>query len=143
MIGNMEWFSDSDECFRLTIKLGNVNRIVLIGKGNIRMQVNEFTLGNEEGDKNGNEEGGNNDDTANSIKSSSSFSESHEDESPNVVEGNVRRTPSYLEDYEIGEGLSDEDNLIATTMLTKDDLLSFEESSKSNKLRDAISPEIE
>lgn len=74
--------------------------------------------GNEEGHNNGNEEGGNNDDTINSIESNSSSSESHEDESPNMVEGRIRRVSSYLADYETGEGLSDEDNLNAMMMFT-------------------------
>ncbi|KAI5430304.1 hypothetical protein KIW84_034767 [Lathyrus oleraceus] len=89
--------------------------------------------GNEAGNNNGNEEGGNNDDTTNSIESNSSSSESHEDESPNMVEGRVRRAPSYLEDYETSEGLSDEDNLNAMMIITEDDPLSFEEARKSNK----------
>ncbi|KAI5413770.1 hypothetical protein KIW84_058062 [Lathyrus oleraceus] len=77
---------------------------------------------NEEGNNNRNEEGGNIDDTTNSIESNSSSSESHEAES---------NSPSYLADYETGEGLSDEDNLNAMMMFTEDDPLSFEEARKS------------
>ncbi|KAI5411610.1 hypothetical protein KIW84_056615 [Lathyrus oleraceus] len=144
MSGNKRWLLDLDEGFRHTVKLGNDSRMTIIGKGNVHMQVNRFTQGvegneegvrsgNEEGCNNDNEEGGNNDDTINSIESNSSSSESHEVESPNMVEGRVQRAPSYLVDYEIGEGLSDEDNLNAMMMPTEDDPLSFEEARNNNK----------
>lgn len=123
---------------------------VLEWKNDYENDIEEAIEGNEEVGNNGNEEehnngneGGNNDDTTNSIESNSSSSESHEDESPNMVEGRVRRPPSYLADYETGEGLSDEDNLNAMMMLTEDDPLSFEEARKSNKWRDAMKAEIE
>ena len=38
-----KWFSDLDEGFRHTVKLGNDSRMAVIGKYNIHMQVNGFT----------------------------------------------------------------------------------------------------
>ncbi|KHN36591.1 Retrovirus-related Pol polyprotein from transposon TNT 1-94, partial [Glycine soja] len=43
MTGNKEWFSELDESFSQTVKLGNNTRMVVVGKGIIRMQVNGFT----------------------------------------------------------------------------------------------------
>jgi hypothetical protein len=43
MSGNKEWFLNLDVQFRQTIKLGNNSMMVVIGKGNIRMQVNGIT----------------------------------------------------------------------------------------------------
>jgi hypothetical protein len=48
-----------------------------------------------------------------------------------------------MEDFETGEGLSDEDGLDAMIMLTQDDPLTFEEAVKSKKWRDAMMAEIE
>ena len=43
MIGNKEWFSELDESFSQTVKLGNNTRMAVVGKGIIHMQVNGFT----------------------------------------------------------------------------------------------------
>lgn len=43
MSGNKKWFLDLDESFRHTVKLGNDSRMAVIGKGNVRIQVNGFT----------------------------------------------------------------------------------------------------
>ena len=43
MTGNKEWFSELDESFSQTVKLGNNTRMAVVGKGIIRMQVNGFT----------------------------------------------------------------------------------------------------
>ena len=43
MTGNKEWFSELDESFSQTVKLGNNTRMDVVGKGIIRMQVNGFT----------------------------------------------------------------------------------------------------
>ena len=43
MSGNREWFSDLDVQFRQTVKLGNNSRMAVVGKGNVRMQVNGIT----------------------------------------------------------------------------------------------------
>lgn len=40
MTGNKEWFSDLDENFSQTVKLGNDTRMTVVAKGSIRMQVN-------------------------------------------------------------------------------------------------------
>ncbi|WJZ94710.1 hypothetical protein VitviT2T_013543 [Vitis vinifera] len=39
MCGNKLWFSDLDEEFRQSVKLGNNSKMTVLGKGNIRMQV--------------------------------------------------------------------------------------------------------
>ena len=41
--GNKEWFSELDESFSQTVKLGNKTRMDVVGKGIIRMQVSELT----------------------------------------------------------------------------------------------------
>jgi hypothetical protein len=81
--------------------------------------------------------------TRNSNESDSTSSESHEDEPLITNEGRVRKPPSWMEDFETGEGLSDEDGLDAMIMLTQDDPLTFEEAVKSKKWRDAMMAEIE
>lgn len=43
MSGNKEWFSDLDVQFRQTVKLGDNSRMAVVGKGNVRMQVNGIT----------------------------------------------------------------------------------------------------
>lgn len=43
MTGNREWFSDLDDHFRQTVKLGNNSRMLAVGKGNVRLQVNGIT----------------------------------------------------------------------------------------------------
>ena len=40
MSGNREWFSELNESFKQTVKLGNDSRIAVMGKGSVRMQVN-------------------------------------------------------------------------------------------------------
>lgn len=42
MSGNKEWFSELDESFRQSVKLGNNTKMPVVGKGNVRMQVNGF-----------------------------------------------------------------------------------------------------
>ncbi|KAJ9563755.1 hypothetical protein OSB04_008915 [Centaurea solstitialis] len=63
--------------------------------------------------------------------------------SPSPNAGRVRRTPAWMDDYETGEGLSDEDGLNALMMLIEDDPLTFQEAVKSRKWRDAMTAEIE
>ena len=41
--GKNELFSDLDENFRETVKLGNNSSLIVIGKGNVRIRVNENT----------------------------------------------------------------------------------------------------
>jgi len=43
MTGNRRWFTKSDESFSQAVKLSNNTRIVVVGKGDIRMQVNGLT----------------------------------------------------------------------------------------------------
>lgn len=43
MTGNKEWFAELEESFRRTVKLGNDTTMVVIAKGNIRMQINRIT----------------------------------------------------------------------------------------------------
>lgn len=43
MSGNKGWFSDLDEGFRQTVKLGNNSRMAVMGRGTIRLQVNGYT----------------------------------------------------------------------------------------------------
>jgi hypothetical protein len=43
MCGKKELFSDLDETFRETVKLGNNSCMTVMGKGNIRIRVNENT----------------------------------------------------------------------------------------------------
>ena len=40
MCGKKELFSGFDDSFRESVKLGNSSRMTVMGKGNIRMQVN-------------------------------------------------------------------------------------------------------
>ena len=40
---NKEWFSELDDQFRHTIKLGNNSKMAVLGKGNARMKVNRIT----------------------------------------------------------------------------------------------------
>uniref|UniRef100_A0A2N9FH80 Integrase catalytic domain-containing protein n=1 Tax=Fagus sylvatica TaxID=28930 RepID=A0A2N9FH80_FAGSY len=39
MCANKEWFSDLDEEFRQSVKLGNNSKMAVLGKGNIRLQI--------------------------------------------------------------------------------------------------------
>uniref|UniRef100_A0A2N9GIX8 Integrase catalytic domain-containing protein n=1 Tax=Fagus sylvatica TaxID=28930 RepID=A0A2N9GIX8_FAGSY len=39
MCANKEWFSDLDEEFRESVKLGNNSKMAVLGKGNIRLQI--------------------------------------------------------------------------------------------------------
>ena len=39
MCANKQWFSDLDEEFRQSVKLGNNSKMAVLGKGNIRMQI--------------------------------------------------------------------------------------------------------
>ena len=43
MTGNKEWFSELDESFSQTVKLGNNTRMDVVEKGIILMQVSGFT----------------------------------------------------------------------------------------------------
>jgi hypothetical protein len=43
MSGNKEWFSELDDQFRHTVKLGNNSNMAVMGKGNARMKVNGIT----------------------------------------------------------------------------------------------------
>lgn len=40
MTGNKKWFSDLEEGFNRTVKLGNDTRMSVVGKGSVRVQVN-------------------------------------------------------------------------------------------------------
>ena len=40
MCGKKEYFSDFDESFRVSVKLGNNSSMVVMGKGNVRLQIN-------------------------------------------------------------------------------------------------------
>ena len=39
MCANKEWLSDLDEEFRQSVKLGNNSKMVVLGKGNIKLQI--------------------------------------------------------------------------------------------------------
>ena len=43
MMGNKEWFSDLEEDFSWTVKLGNDTRMAVVAKGSIRVQLNGIT----------------------------------------------------------------------------------------------------
>ena len=43
MTGNKEWFSDLEEDFSRTVKLGNDTRMAVVAKGSIRVQLNGIT----------------------------------------------------------------------------------------------------
>ena len=43
MSGNKDWFSELDENFRHAVKLGNDTRIVIMGKGSVRLNVDRVT----------------------------------------------------------------------------------------------------
>jgi len=79
------------------------------------------------------------------ISSSSSKSRSPSNSSPDgqssdenaYVEGRgmrERRTPRWMEDYDTGAGLFDEESLSALVMVMENDPLSFEEAVKSKKM---------
>jgi len=59
------------------------------------------------------------------------------------VSGRVRRIPPWMQDYETGENLSEEEDLNAMIILIEDDPSTFEEAVKSTKWRDAMNKEIE
>lgn len=40
MCGNKDWFFILDKSFRESVKLGNNSKMIVMGKGNIRMQIN-------------------------------------------------------------------------------------------------------
>lgn len=40
MTGNKEWFSELEERFRHTVKLGNDTRMAVVAKGSVRLQMN-------------------------------------------------------------------------------------------------------
>lgn len=40
MTGNKEWFSELEEGFRQTVKLGNDTRMAVVAKGSVRLQMN-------------------------------------------------------------------------------------------------------
>jgi hypothetical protein len=40
MCGNKQWFYTIDEDFRNSVKLGNESRMEVMGKGNIRLEIN-------------------------------------------------------------------------------------------------------
>ena len=94
---------------------------------------NEGELGAE---VNENEEAGSN-------GTSSPSNKSHDENSSGPVEGRVRRVPSWMQDYETGEGLSEEEDLNAMMIHTEADPITFEEAVKSKKWRDAMNAEIE
>ena len=72
------------------------------------------------------------------LTSGSPSSESNEDDLPILNNKRVRGTPSWMINFEIGEGLSDEVDLNAMLMLTTNDPLTYKENVKSQKLRDAM-----
>lgn len=41
MSGDIKWFSELDQSFKHSVKLGNDSRLEVVGKGNVRMKVNE------------------------------------------------------------------------------------------------------
>ena len=43
MCGTKEWFSNFDERFRQFVRLGDNSKMMVMGKGNIRLQVNGLT----------------------------------------------------------------------------------------------------
>ena len=43
MCGNRQWFSNIDEAFRHSVKLDNNKRMRVMGKGNIRLEINGST----------------------------------------------------------------------------------------------------
>nr|AFP55578.1 copia-type polyprotein [Rosa rugosa] len=46
MCGNRKWFSNLDETFKHSVKLGNNTRMAVTGKGNIKLEVHGMTQGN-------------------------------------------------------------------------------------------------
>ncbi|KAJ8634972.1 hypothetical protein MRB53_009239 [Persea americana] len=177
MSGNKEWFSDLDVQFRQTVKLGDNSRMAVVGKGNVRTQVNGITQANkgwnwdmsreemaldvlewgdseEEDDEaenegelgvevNENEEAGSNGTNgAGSSGTSSPSRESHDENFSGPVERRARRVSLWMQDYETGEGLSEEEDLNAMMILTEADPITFEEAVKSKKWRDAMNAEI-
>ncbi|CAL2226198.1 unnamed protein product [Prunus armeniaca] len=74
---------------------------------------------------------------------SSPSSESHDGNSSGPVEGRARRVPFWMQDYEIREGLSEEEDVSAMMILTEADPFTFEEAMKSKKWRDTMNVKIE
>ena len=103
-----------------------------------------------EDDQNEDENGGTG--SNNSSNSSDNLSSSLIESPPNEPNSNGelaegrgvrgRRAPSWMADYETGEGLFEDENLNAM-MVTENDPVSFEEAIKSKKWREAMSAEIE
>ena len=101
-------------------------------EGELGVEVNE----NEEAGSNGTNGAG-------SSGTSSPSSESHDENFSGPVEGRARRVPLWMQDYETGEGLSEEEDLSAMMILTEANPITFEEAVKSKKWRDAMNAEIE
>lgn len=76
-------------------------------------------------------------------KVSSSSAELLEENSPSLDEGRIRKPPIWMQDYESGEGLSEEEDANNLVMFTCADPVTFEEAVKSAKWRDAMNVEIE
>nr|DAD41107.1 TPA_asm: hypothetical protein HUJ06_015430 [Nelumbo nucifera] len=65
-----------------------------------------------------------------------------EESSPSSIEGRVRRPPVWMRDYEMGEGLSEEEDETNLALFASADPLYFEEAVKSAKWRAAMDSEI-
>lgn len=106
---------------------------------------------NEDNDQNGEEiNSGSSSNSSSTSNNSSSRSSSLTNSSPNESSSDddnlgrgmrQRRAPSWMADYEMGEGFSDGDNVMM--MMIENDPTSFEEAVKSTKWREAMSSEIE
>ena len=66
-----------------------------------------------------------------------------EDSSPSLIAERIRRPPAWMRDYDIGEGLSEEDNEAHLAMFAAADPIHFEDAVKSEKWKKAMDLELE
>ncbi|KAH7550299.1 hypothetical protein JRO89_XS13G0167200 [Xanthoceras sorbifolium] len=140
MCGDKTFFYDLNKNFRQMVKLGNNSRMTMMGKGNVRMKVNGLThvnvylvgcittkyanllsysytrlvtplaLQSYEEQVVALLEWRDNDEEA-IVSEDGDIAEEVENVSPDTVdEGKIRRQPVWMNDYETGEGLSEEEN---------------------------------
>ncbi|RVW64797.1 Retrovirus-related Pol polyprotein from transposon TNT 1-94 [Vitis vinifera] len=65
-----------------------------------------------------------------------------EDSSPSSTAERIRRPPAWMRDYDIGEGLSEEDNEVHLAMFAAADPIHFEDAVKSEKWKKAMDLEL-
>ncbi|KAJ8650933.1 hypothetical protein MRB53_003956 [Persea americana] len=122
MCGHKEFFSELDESFRKTVKLGDNSSIGVMGKGRIHLQVNHVSQVITEDEAIANNSGGTGDEEGSrSISADNRFHDEileHQtaEEQPTAdrisspAERRSRHPPIWMRDYDSGEVLPDDDH---------------------------------